>query len=229
VLLTALGIPLFLALGVWQWQRGQVRQADWDEFAHSNAPALEAGASSLARQPRYTRVRVRGQFDGERQFLLENISHGGAPGYQALTVLTLPDGPGLLVNRGWLPFSGYREQLPDLSLPAEVNGVPTSVTGRIAGLPVAGLPSGQAAPAQQGKWPRVASFPSMAQLESAYGRPLLPVVLLLDADSGPGYVRDWRPAGLPPERHIGYAVQWWCFALLLAGLFVGLNLKRSHD
>ena len=52
-------------------------------------------------------------------------------------------------------------------------------------------------------------------------------VLLLDADSGPGFVREWQPPGLPPERHIGYAVQWWAFALLLVGLFVGLNVKRK--
>jgi len=229
VVLVALGLPLFIALGSWQWQRGQVRKADWAEFASSDAPALEVGADALARQARYTRVRVRGRLDGERQFLLENLSHAGAPGYQVLTVLDLYEGPGLLVNRGWLPFSGYRDQLPDLSLPGEVRGSAISLTGRLAGLPVAGLAAGQSPPASQGPWPRVTSFPTFAQLEAAYGQPLQPVVLLLDADSGPGYLREWRPPGLPPERHIGYAVQWWSFALLLAGLFVGLNLKRHHD
>jgi cytochrome oxidase assembly protein ShyY1 len=93
---------------------------------------------------------------------------------------------------------------------------------------VAGLAAGQSAPGG-GDWPRVASFPTMAQLEAAYGASLLPHVLWLDTASGPGYLREWRPSGLPPERHIGYAVQWWSFALLLLGLFVGLNLKKRND
>lgn len=234
-LLTAALLPVFVLLGFWQWQRGQARQAQWDEYARGDAPAVAADAAALVRLPRYARVRVAGQLDGERQFLLENISHRGAPGYHVLTVLQLAGGGRLLVNRGWLPFSGYREQLPDVRLgqsaPASAQEpAPDSrqhLTGRLAALPVAGLASGQAAPAA-GEWPRVASFPTMAQLEAAYGASLLPHVLWLDADSGPGYLREWRPSGLPPERHIGYAVQWWCFALLLIGLFIALNLKRRN-
>jgi surfeit locus 1 family protein len=158
LLLTAALLPVFVALGFWQWNRGQARQAQWDEFAHGDAPAIEATAATLAQLPRYTRVRVTGRFDGGRQFLLENISHRGAPGYHVLTVLQLVDGGRLLVNRGWLPFSGYREQLPDVRLPDEAAPDAAHLTGLLATLPVAGLPAGQAAPAP-GQWPRVASFP----------------------------------------------------------------------
>jgi len=228
VLLTAALLPVFVALGNWQWQRGQVREAQWQEFARGSDEAIEASAQALERLPRYTHVRVAGRFDGERQFLLDNISHNGAPGYQVLTVLELAEGSNLLVNRGWLPFLGYREQLPDVALPAESVADLLTLTGRLAALPVAGLPSGRAGPAMAGDWPRVASFPTAAQLEAAYGAPLLPAVLLLDADSGPGYLRDWQPPGLQPARHIGYAVQWWAFALLLLALFIGFNVKKRN-
>lgn len=226
VLLTAALLPVFVSLGMWQWNRGQARQATWDEFARTDAPAAEVPASRLARMPRFARVRVEGRLDGTRQFLLDNLSHRGAPGYQVLTVLELAEGSHLLVNRGWVPFTGFRDQLPPVALPEGADG-PLELTGRLGDLPVAGLASGRMAPAAQGDWPRVASFPDFGQLEAAYGRPLLPVVLLLDAGSGPGFVREWKAPGLPPERHIGYAVQWWAFALLLVGLFVGLNLKRK--
>jgi len=227
VLLTAALLPVFVSLGSWQWNRGQQRQATWDEFSRGDAAADPVPASRLAQMPRYARVQVEGRLDGERQFLLDNLSHAGAPGYQVLTVLELAEGSHLLVNRGWVPFSGFREQLPPVALPEGAAGTPMVLTGRIAGLPVAGLASGRMAPAPDGSWPRVASFPSIEQLAEVYGAPLLPVVLLLDADSGPGFVREWQPPGLPPERHIGYAVQWWAFALLLVGLFVGLNVKRK--
>lgn len=228
VLLTAALLPVFVSLGFWQWNRGQARQDTWEQFARSEGAAEQVAASRLAQMPRYARVRVEGRLDGERQFLLDNLSHRGAPGYQVLTVLQLAEGSRLLVNRGWVPFSGFREQLPDVALPEPLRGAVIELQGRIAGLPVAGLASGRLAPAPDGRWPRVASFPTVEQLASAYGDELLPVVLLLDADSGPGYVREWQAPGLPPERHIGYAVQWWAFALLLLGLFVGLNLKRKN-
>lgn len=227
LLLTAAAVPLFVSLGFWQWHRGQYRQAQWDAFAANDGPPAEMGASQLPNEERFTRVRVAGRLDGARQFLLDNISHGGAPGYEALTVLKLDDGSALLVNRGWLPFSGWRDQLPDLSLPAgEERQV---LTGRLSTLPSPGMAAGRAAPTLDQQWPKVTSFPDFAQLEAAYGQPLLPVVLLLDAGSGPGYLRQWQPPGISPQRNFGYAVQWWSFAVLAVGLLVGLNLKRRND
>ena len=226
VLLTAAAVPMFVALGFWQFHRGEYRQAQWDAFATADVPAVEASAAHLAELPRFTRVRVRGEFDGDHSFLLDNISHGGSPGYNVLTVLRLPEGSRLLVNRGWVPFSGYREQLPDVALPEPLGQV--VITGRLSNLPVAGMASGAAPPAVDGRWPRLASFPDHEQLQKSYGAPLLPAVLLLDADSGPGYLRDWQPPGIPPERNFGYAVQWWAFALLAIALLVGLNLKKRE-
>ena len=56
---------------------------------------------------------------------------------------------------------------------------------------------------------------------------MLAPVLLLDAESGPGYLRDWRPPGISPDRNYSYAVQWWSFALLAAAMYIGFNLKRT--
>ena len=223
VLLTAAAVALFVTLGFWQWDRGDHRRAQWQDFARGDAPPVEATAATIAGLPRFAHVAVRGEFDAGRQFLLDNISHDGAPGYEVLSVLQLADGSRLLVNRGWVPFTGYREQLPDVSLASE--GV-QRITGRLSSLPVAGMASGRQPPEEAGSWPRLTSFPTHGQLQAALGAQLLEPVLLLDAESGPGYLRDWHPPGIPPERHYSYAVQWWAFALLAVGLFAGLNLKR---
>jgi surfeit locus 1 family protein len=223
ILLTALAVPAFIALGFWQWNRGEHRRDLWQQFERGDVAAVEANAASLERLPAFTRVRVTGQFDTARQFLLDNISHEGQPGYQVLTVLRLADGSGLLVNRGWLPFAGYRDRLPDIAFAAPEY---LRLTGRISTLPVAGMAAGRQAPALAGSWPRLTSFPSHADLEAARGEKLLPPVLLLDAGSGPGYLRDWRAPGISPERNFSYAIQWWSFALLAVAMFVGLNIKR---
>ena len=40
----------------------------------------------------------------------------GSPAMRCWHVLRLADGSGLLVNRGWMPFTGYRDRLPDVSI-----------------------------------------------------------------------------------------------------------------
>lgn len=218
-----LAVPLFVSLGFWQWNRGEYRSAQWAAFESADVPAVETSAATLERLPRFTRVRVTGEFQVDRQFLLENLSHEGAPGYQVLTVLRLADGSDLLVNRGWLPFTGYRERLPDIAFHA---AGPLQLTGRLSTLPVAGMASGRQPPALDGAWPRLASFPEHEELERSWGGELLAPVLLLDADSGPGYLRDWRPPGVDPDRNYSYAVQWWSFALLAVAMYIGFNFKR---
>lgn len=225
VLLTAAAVTLFVSLGFWQWHRGENRSAQWQDFARADLPATEITVATLNRQPRFAHVYVYGQFDTERQFLLDNISHQGAPGYEVLSVLKLGDGNHMLVNRGWVPFTGFRDRLPDVTLSGD--GV-HRLSGRLSTLPVAGMAAGRQPPDLTGSWPRVTSFPSQGQLQHALGLPVLAPVLLLDADSGPGYLRDWHPPGIPPERHYSYAVQWWAFAVLALGLLVGLNLKRRN-
>jgi cytochrome oxidase assembly protein ShyY1 len=51
-------------------------------------------------------------------------------------------------------------------------------------------------------------------------------VIFLDADAGEGYLRQWQPPGVAPDRNYSYAVQWWAFAVLAWGLLLGLNLER---
>jgi len=218
-----LAVPLFVSLGFWQWHRGEYRSAQWEGFARTDVPPVEASAGSLERLPRFTRVRISGEFEPQKQFLLDNISHEGAPGYEVLTVLRLVDGGHLLINRGWVPFSGYRDRLPDISLEATGG---QQLTGRLSTLPVAGMPAGRLPPPEEGPWPRLTSFPTNEELQHAWGAPLLAPVLLLDAGSGPGYLRDWKPPGISPERNFSYAVQWWSFALLAAAMYLGFNLKR---
>jgi surfeit locus 1 family protein len=221
-LLVLVAIPGFIALGFWQWHRGEYRAAQWAAFARADVPAVETTAAALERLPRFTRVRVTGEFD-TRQLLLDNISHEGAAGYEVVSLLRLADGSHLMVDRGWVPFTGFRDRLPDVSLRATG---PQIVVGRLSTLPVAGIAAGRLPPPEDGAWPRVTSFPSHAELQHTWGVPLHAPLLLLDADCGPGYLRAWRPPGIPPERNYSYAVQWWSFALLAAAMYVGLNLKK---
>jgi surfeit locus 1 family protein len=223
-LLAAAAIVAFVALGRWQWQRGVEREVQWDAFA-AGGVALPAGSRDLAVLPRFERVELTGRYDPAHQFVLDNRSRDGRPGYEVLTPFTLGDGRTVLVNRGWLPFSGYRDRLPQVGFEAAPSA---TITGRLDHLPVAGLESGRAGPAAGADWPKIVSFPTLQQLAGALGRELEPRIVLLDDEAPHGYARDWRPAGVAPGRHYSYAVQWWSFAAVTALLWIVLTLRRRR-
>jgi surfeit locus 1 family protein len=213
---------LFVRLGVWQWARGEERQAAATRFARGADAVLELGPRDVGDAPLYQRVGLEGELDATHQFLLDNRTFEGRAGYEVLTPLVRAAAPALLVDRGWVPFTGSRARLPDVTLTA---GGPVRLTGRVALLPSPGLARGRAAPASTGPWPKVTSYPDMAQLVAALGRPLASRILLLDPAAPFGYVRAWQPPGLPPLRHFSYAIQWWSFALATLILWAVLSRR----
>ncbi len=213
----------FTLLGRWQWRLGEARAAQYAHFRQGAARVLPLGQAPLTSVPDYQRVRVSGTYDGEHQFLLDNSIHDGIDGYQVLTPLLRPGGVALLVDRGWVPFSGSRARLPRIALSG---GTEVTLTGRVGRLPVAGLAFGRAAPVPGPSWPKVTSFPRMTELSAVLGRPLQRRILLLDPTAPDGYVRDWQLPGMPAMENWGYAIQWWALATAAGVIWLVLSLRR---
>lgn len=224
-LATLVLLALFVSLGRWQWQRGADKQAAWAEFEHQAAlPPVDAPAD-LDAAPRFLNIRMTGRFDTAHQFLLDNRSSQGKPGYEVLTPFNLADGRVVIVNRGWVPFTGYRDRLPDISFAIRVYETDIEVTGRLDELPSPGLASGRAPPTTDKQWPKLTSFPTHEELEAALGHKLQRRIVLMTSDDA-GYQRAWTPPGMAPDRHYSYAIQWWGFALVLLVLYFGLNFRK---
>jgi surfeit locus 1 family protein len=223
-LLTLAAVVLFVDLGRWQWHRAQQTRALAEDFGAGGQSLADLGARATSALPRYAQVRLQGRYDGEHQFLLDNMSHNGQPGYEVLTPLRLNDGRTVVVNRGWVPLTASRSQLPDVRIDVTA---PQSPAGRLDDLPVAGIALGHAAPAPVAPWPKLTSFPTMGDLSAALGEPLQSRQLLLNPDEPLGLVRDWHPTGLGPERHLSYAIQWWAFGALAVALYAYMNWRRG--
>ena len=231
--ITVVLLVLFISLGRWQWGRAEFKQQLVTEFARNAERVLVLDDGATASLPRYARIEVTGIWDETRQFLLDNRTRDGRAGFEVLTPLQLADGRWLLVNRGWVPFSGYRDQLPEVSLPRSARDgaarQEVRVRGTLDDLPTAGLAGGRAAPALAGAWPRVTAFPQPPELAASLGvdsTRLESRVLLLDEADPRGYARGWLPFAKGPEQNWSYAIQWWSFAVLLLVLYVVLNLKK---
>jgi surfeit locus 1 family protein len=221
-LITLVLLTLFIGLGRWQWQRGEAKQAVWAEYERS-AAAVPLGSRDFDSFDRFARIALTGEYDPGNQFLLDNRSHNGQSGWEVLTPFELDDGRIILVNRGWIPSSGYRDRLPYPMLPA---GERSSITARIDELPSGGLAMGHAAPGPANAWLKIASFPTHDELAASLGKKIDRRILLLDADAPDGFVREWSPPGMPPSRHFSYAIQWWGFAAVLLVLYFGLNFRK---
>lgn len=228
VVLTVLGMALFIRLGYWQLDRAEQKQALLDQYASGQQSQVEITSRNARDLPRYQRAQATGRYDPAHQILLDNMpSHSGQPGYRVLTPLETAAG-WLLVDRGWLPLGATRRELPDI----EVDAAERTVTGTIDVLPRAGLQLDTPPVDPSVPWPRVLNFPTHDALEHQLGRTLLPGLLLLDASHPDGYERIWEAhLGFKPERHVGYAVQWLALAAvaLILFLIISFRIKKATD
>ncbi len=219
-------IAAALALANWQLGRAREKQALIDAFDRGLERTAVLGGGSVESLPRYHHLSVRGRYDPAHQVLIDNMpSSTGRAGFRVLTPLRREDGGRpLLVDRGWVPLGLRREVLPEVTIDAG----PRTVAGRLDQLPVPGIRVGAADTPGDTRWPRVLLFPTFDDLERVLGEPVEPRILLLDADQPGGYERVWRPAlEFPPERHLGYAVQWLALALAALVVFIALSLERA--
>lgn len=215
-------VTLFCSAGFWQLGRAREKRAIFDAFEQNTdgESVLNPVADNEAGQYLYRRFTLTGRYVPQRQILLDNMVHDGRPGYQVLTPLRV-DTTSVLVNRGWLPADRDRKVLPDVSVTDKIR----TVTGRLYRLPRAGYELKPAASQANDAWPRRLSFPSAGEIGTQTGFPVHDYQLLLDPADTDGYVRDWHPAMMRPEKHLAYAIQWFMMAATLVIIYAGLTIR----
>ena len=216
---------LFAWLGMWQIQRAETSRAALAQFASgAEDRALASLPLVLADDLRFRRVEIDGEYVAEPQFLLDNMLHEGAAGYQVLTALRVPGtDERVLVNRGWVP-AGERTVLPDVA----VGRGARTVTGRLEHLPRPGMRLGEQA-ADHGDAVVVMQYPTAAELAQRLGAPVFDYEVLLDPVAEDGYARDWKAPGMAPERHLAYAGQWLalCLGALATAIVLAVRAVRA--
>jgi cytochrome oxidase assembly protein ShyY1 len=220
-------LSLLLRLGFWQLSRAEYKEQLQARWQHGDASAvLHLDATSVKTDlagAAFRKVAARGQFEAEREFLLDNRTHGGRAGYHVITPFRLGSDV-ILVNRGWVPVGTRRSELPLLT---SVTGTATDLTGVLSPPPRSGLILGDTGHDARGPWPRVVQTVDLDAMSATLGVPLLPALLLLDPESNACHLCEWRPvAGMGPGTHRGYAFQWFALAIALAVLCI-FAFRRS--
>lgn len=222
-------IALFCGLGQWQLERGKQKEA---MLAASQKVLTErralplSSASDNARALEYDWTAGEGRFMPGPAILLDNQIRDGRVGVRAYRAFQPVEGVPLLVELGWLPLPGDRH-LPDVMLPEGTQ----ALRGLLAPPPSAGI--ARTEPVRQSSGALLATGLHLESLAATLELPALaPRVLKLDPQLSLGYARDLDilPNTLPPERHLGYAVQWFGLALavLMTALILTLRARRMR-
>ena len=224
-------LPILMSLGFWQLRRADEKRTIIDQFAGGASTTQLLTVANATELPYLQHVMVQGRFDSTRQVLLDNmpssrdVSGFGKPGFRVLTPLAIEGGQLVLVDRGWVPLGRTRADLPDVA----VSDALRTVHGRLAELPRAGIRM-QGEPAPQ-TWPRVLNFPTLPELQALYDKTLGPRIVLLDDTEADGFKRDWSSrysiGEFGPDKHIGYAVQWFGLSLALLVIYFAIALRTS--
>jgi surfeit locus 1 family protein len=127
----------------------------------------------------------------------------------------------LLIDRGFVPLEQNRSILPTLrpiegevTITGMLNLPPTYFS--LGAMLADGLPT----------WPLRVEYIDLNKLSDR--NKFFPYVLMITRGDPAAYEVEWKAiVTMPPERHVGYAVQWFALALTLLILFFVLN--RSSE
>jgi surfeit locus 1 family protein len=226
VALTAIGMSLFIALGLWQLERAVLKESIESKFEQRlSEPYLIVSPGDDLNDIEYRKLLVQGSFDNAQNFLVDNQLHRGRAGYHVLTPLRLKDSDKvLLVNRGWAPWGESRDKPAPILEPVSTESIagiayfPSEPALEMGGVKLSEL--GSQAPYQ------LIPYIDVDVLQEPFEGHLLPWVLWLSPQQQDYYVRDWKPVWMRPEKSRAYATQWFAFALVALVLFIIMNVRK---
>ncbi len=238
-LLVVAAMAVMARLGVWQLERREQRIArNADLVAKLEAAPTSLNEAALAATwplpeersaVRNVQAEATGEYDFARQMLLVQQNYNAMPGAHLVVPLVLAGtDQAILVDRGWVPFdevqSGRWQQYNDQRGPVAISGrvQPSQIlSGRAA------EQAGSSAALQEAKteWYRI----DIEAIQGQLPYQLLPVYLL-EAPGPEGNIA--LPYRIEPEvdltegPHLGYAAQWFAFALVAGVVYLGVLRSR---
>jgi len=217
-------LALLISLGFWQLDRANEKRAIEDQIANANSFDVELVTSvEFLKDREYYHVRLQGSYVGDKQFVYDNQIVDQVSGYYVLTPLVLKgDSKAVLINRGFIPWNGRRDKLADIDISEKLTEVKVQISKPVKRME---LEASEIA----GEFPVLIQALDLDDMSTIAALDFINVVGLLSPESENGFVRQWEPYTGSIERHIGYAIQWFLMALVLAFIGIRLVLKQRNN
>lgn len=228
ILITLICIPLFIKLGLWQYHKAMIKQHIEDQYQASLVKAAVSLADYLEapEQLEFQKVKVSGHYETQYQILIDNQVENNQSGFHVITPFKIANSNRyVLVNRGWLAGMQDHQAVPAFDTPSnamQIEGMLWIPASKIFTLEAK-------APLQSTThtWNSVWQHLDMKKYQQTAPIKVLSVIIKLDAaqPSG-GFLRKWQ---LPTSRimtNIGYAYQWFGFALATLAIYLYMSISR---
>ncbi len=213
-------LPLVAALGTWQLQRAAVKgRLEGEFFSRLAEPARMLPADAVPES--FARIRMRGAYDPNQHFLLDNQIRNGEVGYWVFSVFRTADGAGSIINRGFLPSGNERGSLPHVDAPRGIVEIETVVW------PHLGRTLLLEEDVWSNDWPKRIQSLDLARMADSFGNTRVTEFRLQDA--APGV---YAPAPLAfdfkTRMHQGYAAQWYGLGVVLLIGYLCFGFRRHE-
>jgi surfeit locus 1 family protein len=220
-LIAFLVLILFISLALWQIDRANEKQGliDLQNLRMQQQP-VALSTVVMNNKQRYLPVYVYGELDHKQQILISNQVRNRQLGYYVLTPIKSKAGINVLVNRGWISATGSLQDLPDI----EIAKQSVKLIGKLDTFPSVGITLEGADIPSKG-WPTVVQAANTRILAKRLGYELAPYQLLLESGNIKTYDTEWVAFQMGPERHLGYAFQWFAMALALIIIYLVLSIS----
>ena len=237
-LVTAMLLPFLVLLGFWQLERADEKAllaTTWELRRHQSPVQLSELDIQQPESLAYIPVQLTGRYLSQgplsqgplsqgplsqAYFLLDNRIHGGKFGYEVVAPFSLSDSDLIvLVNRGWIVGDSSRRELPDVPLIAG----DIQVIGHVYVAP--GAPYLLADQVMAPDWPLRIQALELDKIEPllhdlAPGRKLFPYPVRINAGQASALTVDWKIVNVSPQKHTGYAFQWFTMAAVLGVFYI---------
>ena len=216
-------LALLISLGFWQLERADEKRAIEDQIANANANDVELITDvDLLSEKEYYHVRLQGSYIKDKQFIYDNQIVDQISGYYVLTPFVLKgDSRAILINRGFIPWNGRRDQIADIDIGAKIAEVKVQISKPVKRMELKASEITQ-------DFPVLVQALDVDEMSIIASLDFANIVGLLSPESENGFVRKWDPYTGSIERHIGYAIQWFLMALVLSIIGALLALKQQR-
>lgn len=217
---------LLLSLGSWQLARASQKKILLQTFAARTAQTpLNINDLDANKDQRFYRLSTTGHFDNAHTILLDNKTFNRQVGYEIYTPFYPEHSKQpILVDRGFLPVTNHRSELP---LVDDILGK-VSITGLI-NKPPTYFALGKMVDTPTKRFPLRVEYINLNEINQLLNQDFRVFILNLAPESPYAYPLEWQIVIMSPEKHLGYAVQWFALALTLLVLFVVLNCSMQKD
>lgn len=217
-IVVVMALALFIRLGFWQVDRYS-EKLEMESQYNTNSQILItqdliSGGPSLLN---YQNVELSGHWVDDDGFFLNLKKHYSKSGLHVVTPLLLDSGSKVMVNRGWIEHSPENKDDPIF----KTTDNKISIKGFIRKMSNPYFMTNVSGSKRK-------MFVDIEKLKSNDSS-LLSVVVFQTSNTNDGLIRDWQSPEFKPTMHLGYAIMWFAFALILLISSLYIQFKQEDE